>query len=370
MLTQVKIGNVSANVTTTPGTAAFNVNDIKTALFGTANVLTSNSSIPWSKISFEGVTNPPLTSLPQDLAYQSDITITGIKQNGAAVNPSNKVVDLGYTITGIRVSPRVVSNNPQLSNPTGTILYPASGNYTDGSNIPKTILDLAEWFHPKDPIFTISINGNSEDYSPSLNGFDLGENYIQGTVLDDDSVDFWTKSITENSTYEGEGISYGDINDYLVTAQTIKSICDSIKGAISNITPSGGDASIPIDSLSSTVLAKPNRVYKANTSLSALNIALQAPDNDNTNPKAAVYTFRFTTGSTFSGLKLKIVASNATNASANGLLNMNILYPYDVTWNTNTSYEVSILYDGSSYSLKQVALQSIFTGDTSYITIG
>ena len=93
----------------------------------------------------------------------------------------------------------------------------------------------------------------------------------------------------------------------------------------------------------STAVILPNKLYKWVNTVSSMNISIEKPDDTTV---ASVYTLRFKIGTSFSGFKIK---------TPNG----KILVPYDVTWNTNTEYEVSILFDKYAYSLKQIPLTEL-----------
>lgn len=92
-----------------------------------------------------------------------------------------------------------------------------------------------------------------------------------------------------------------------------------------------------------TATIEPNKLYKWKTNVTAVNVSLVQPTNTNA---VAVYTLRFKTSSSFSGFKIKTPTSK-------------ILVPYDITWNANTEYEVSILFDKYTYTFKQIPLREI-----------
>lgn len=92
-----------------------------------------------------------------------------------------------------------------------------------------------------------------------------------------------------------------------------------------------------------TAIIAANKLYKWKSSVSFVNVSIEQPSNVDA---AAVYTLRFKIGSSFSGFKIKTPTGK-------------ILVPYDIAWNTNTEYEVSILFDKYTYTLKQMPLREV-----------
>lgn len=113
---------------------------------------------------------------------------------------------------------------------------------------------------------------------------------------------------------------------------------------------SGGGSNemiISVDpALSGTILqASSNILYRFTNPVSVLTIQLQQPSSSNT---AVEYLFRFKTAS--SGVNIIFTDSQGQSS--------NILYPFDYVVNTNTEYEISVLYDGSKYLIRNCAYQS------------
>ena len=87
----------------------------------------------------------------------------------------------------------------------------------------------------------------------------------------------------------------------------------------------------------------PNKLYRYDVPVTNLSITLGTPT---TGDVVSEYLLRFKTGSTFT-------YTLAPHASG-----VEILYPFDFVLNVNTEYEVSILWDGSKYLVRNCAYQS------------
>lgn len=94
-----------------------------------------------------------------------------------------------------------------------------------------------------------------------------------------------------------------------------------------------------------TLQAAPNTLYRFTNPVSALTIQLQQPSASNV---AVEYLFRFKTAS--SGVNITFTDSQDQTTD--------ILYPFDYILNTDTEYEISVLYDGSKYLVRNCAYQS------------
>ena len=90
---------------------------------------------------------------------------------------------------------------------------------------------------------------------------------------------------------------------------------------------------VPIQTISSgtTLAAQPNKLYKFSNAISNLTVTLAPPTITD---KVSVYIFRFCT------------ASSVTNIQFNVAVGSVFLEPDNLTWDTDTEYEVSIMFDG------------------------
>lgn len=93
-----------------------------------------------------------------------------------------------------------------------------------------------------------------------------------------------------------------------------------------------------------TLQAGSNILYRFTTLVSALTIQLQQPSSSSV---AVEYLFRFKTAS--SGVNIAFTDYQGSTTD--------ILYPFDYVINTNTEYEISVLYDGSKYLVSNCAYQ-------------
>lgn len=119
-------------------------------------------------------------------------------------------------------------------------------------------------------------------------------------------------------------------------------------GFVSQAVPTGsGQMAISADPTLSnnTLQAAPNTLYRFTNPVSALAIQLQQPSTSNV---AVEYLFRFKTAS--SGVNITFTDSQDQTTD--------ILYPFDYILNTDTEYEISVLYDGSKYLVRNCAYQS------------
>lgn len=85
-----------------------------------------------------------------------------------------------------------------------------------------------------------------------------------------------------------------------------------------------------------TLTAVTEKLYKFTYAVSDLTVTLTAPT---ITTKASVYIFRFLTDST------------VTNIAFNTPANTRLLEPDNLSWDTDTEYEVSIMFDGVDYVL-------------------
>lgn len=118
---------------------------------------------------------------------------------------------------------------------------------------------------------------------------------------------------------------------------------------------SEGTLNMPID-------LAPDNVNVWSTAVDALYVALQYSN------KPCVYSLRFKTDNTFDGLFIYVYGSDGISYNTNAKM----LCPTGITWNSDTEYEISILFDGiDSYSVKQIALEDeLQFGNNDYVTIG
>lgn len=85
-----------------------------------------------------------------------------------------------------------------------------------------------------------------------------------------------------------------------------------------------------------TLTAVPEKLYKFTSAVSTLTVTLTAPD---VTTKASCYTFRFLTDSTTPSIVFNTPA------------NTRLLEPPTLSWDADTEYEVSIMFDGVDYVL-------------------
>ena len=102
----------------------------------------------------------------------------------------------------------------------------------------------------------------------------------------------------------------------------------------------------PADQLvqNNVLSASSNILYRFTNPVSALTIQLQQPSASNA---AVEYLFRFKTASSGVNITFTDYQDNTSD----------ILYPFDYVINTNTEYEISVLYDGSKYLVSNCAYQ-------------
>lgn len=310
-----------------------------TTILNLDSYLKTGDTVPWGNISGKPnlMTSDDVEQLILSHNYTSNTgTITGVKVDGSV--KSSGVADVGYILKGISYSINGGSETtwrPNLNNGIFNL-----GNIV--SSIP-------------DPSFIINFNGQEIRFEDGK--FDLGEGYINNELLIPRNYNLATNEIT---------------GDYLVPEETLIT-AEVLQAVVGYFLMPEGDGyvgrdpeEIPVQSGSrigdanDPIKVSPNSVYRWTTPVGAIYAGLISTGNIDT---AAIYTLRFRTSTTFNGVIISVLNPSGTSVNTNAT----IYSQGNVGWLYDTEYEVSILYDGSSYTVKATALTA--NGSNGKITL-